>query len=254
MPPRCSVLSVLGILALALGTPGCGRSGADARPAALASAAPAAPAVGAAPSDPAPPAAGPHAWSFELDGVGSPPAGFRFALTGEGREGRWVVRAVADAPSGSHVLAQIDDDPTDARYPTAVAEQPLLRDLRLSVRCRALDGEVDQAVGLVFRWQGPDDYYVTRANALEHNVRLYHVRGGRRTIIAGWDGEVVPGVWHTLAVEARADNLRVLWDGAIVIDQHDETHAAPGRVGLWTKADSVSEFDDLEREVLDGVR
>jgi hypothetical protein len=122
--------------------------------------------------------------------------------------------------------------------------------LALNVRCRVLQGEVDQAVGLVFRWKGPDDYYVTRANALEDNVRLYHVRGGRRTTLASWYGEVTPRAWHTLAVEARADHLKVYWDGDEVIDHHDWTHSAPGRVGLWIKADSVSEFDALAVEPL----
>jgi hypothetical protein len=196
---------------------------------------------------PAPPTGGvaSRSWSFDADSVGSPPAGFLFARTGAGRDGRWVVRAAADAPSGSHLLAQIDADPTNGRYPLLIADTPVLADLSLSVRCRPLSGKVDQAVGLVFRWQGPDDYYVTRANALEDNVRLYHVRGGRRTQIASWDGEVMRGVWHTLAVQARADHLTVRWNGALVIDHHDRTHSAPGRVGLWTKADSVSEFDDL---------
>ncbi|MHC5210899.1 MAG: hypothetical protein ACYTG2_09300 [Planctomycetota bacterium] len=228
MSLRSGVLSALGFCALLLGGPACGTPGDAQAPLSV------------------PREVGPRTWSFDADTVGSAPVGFRFALTGEGREGRWVVRAVANAPSGSHVLAQIDDDATNARYPLAVADEPILKDLRLSVRCRPLSGEVDQAVGLVFRWKGPDDYYVTRANALEDNVRLYHVRNGRRTKIASWDGEVEADRWHTLAVDALADHLVVSWNGVVVIDHHDWTHSGPGRVGLWTKADSVSEFDDLE--------
>src|SRR6266481_5653085 len=113
-------------------------------------------------------------WSFDADKPDKPPAGFSFGRTGDGKEGKWVVLAAKDAPSGGNVLAQVDADKTDYRFPVAVADAPSLVDLALSVKCKPVSGEVDQGCGLVFRYQDADNYYLTRANALEDNVRLYY--------------------------------------------------------------------------------
>lgn len=187
----------------------------------------------------------PRTWTFEEDAPEASPSGFTLARTGSGRMGRWLVRAVPDAPSGKNVLAQADDDPTSGRYPIAVAEALVLRDLRLSVKCKPLSGRVDQACGLVFRYRDENTYYVTRANALEGNVRLYSVKDGRRQEFATWSGDVLHDRWGELRVEARGDHLVVFWNGTRVIDAHDSTFPDAGRVGLWTKADSVTAFDDL---------
>jgi len=186
-----------------------------------------------------------RSWRFDEDRVGQPPRGFTFGRTGGGRAGRWVVRAEKDAPSGGNVLVQEDDDRTDYRFPLAVASEPSLRDLRLSVRCKPVSGRVDQACGLVFRYRDEDNYYLARANAAEGNVRLYFVKDGRRRQLASWSGPVTAGVWHELRAEARGDQLEVDWDGRKVIDARDQTFPAAGRVGLWTKADSITHFDDL---------
>ena len=127
-----------------------------------------------------------RAWGFEQDTVDAPPAGFTFTKTNGGRMGRWLVRAM---PGGEKVLVQIDDDPTRDRYPLALADGPLVRDLRLSVRCKPLSGRVDQACGLVFSYRDENDYYLTRANALEDNVRLYAVKDGARQPVASWSGD-----------------------------------------------------------------
>jgi hypothetical protein len=189
-------------------------------------------------------------WSFDADPADAPPAGFAFARTGKGAEGRWLVKAVPDAPSGGKVLAQTDGDATDYRFPVAVADAPVLKDLRLSVRCKPVAGKVDQGCGLVFRYRDADSYYVARANALEDNVRLYRVVKGRRSQVAGWDGQVTGGAWHELRVEARGERLRVSFDGREVIDATDATFADGGKVGVWTKADSIIYFDDLRVEPL----
>ena len=183
-------------------------------------------------------------WTFEQDPPGRPPAGFSYGLTARlGKPGRWVVTPVE---GGGKVLAQIDKDDTNARYPIAVADAPSLANVRLSVRCKPISGEVDQACGLVFRYRDENNYYVTRANVLEDNVRLYHVKDGKRKQFATWDGKVTPGAWHTLVAEARGDVLRVFWNGKKVIEARDTTFVQPGKVGVWTKADSVTYFDDLE--------
>ena len=187
-------------------------------------------------------------WDFEDGQENGTPSGFSFARTGRGRLGRWVVTTETDEPSGSHVLAQLDADATDFRFPIAVANEPLLADLRLSVRCKPVSGDVDQACGLVFRYQDENNYYITRANALEQNVRLYRVVNGNRQQLANGSGAVTSGAWHELRVEAQGDHFSVSWDGKEIIDAHDQTFPNAGRIGLWTKADSVTQFDDLKVE------
>src|SRR5690242_11611717 len=157
-------------------------------------------------------------WDFQKDKVGEPPAGFSFGKTGQGRPGKWVVAEDPSAPSGGRVLAQIDTDGTDYRFPVAVADEPLLKDLQLQVRCKPVSGKVDQACGLVFRYRDENNYYVVRANALEDNVRLYHVVDGRRRQFAGWNGKVLGQTWHTLAIQARGNHFQVHFDGRPVID------------------------------------
>jgi hypothetical protein len=184
-------------------------------------------------------------WNFESDEVNTPPAGFSFGRTGKGSEGRWIVRAAKDTPSGGKVLAQVDADSTDYRFPVAVADAPSLKDLRLSVKCRAITGTVDRACGLVFRYQDENNYYVTRANALEDSVNLYYVKDGRRKQFAGWKGKVTAQAWHELSVAAKGDHFQVSFDGKKILEGTDSTFSQAGRVGVWTKADSVTEFDDL---------
>ncbi len=183
-------------------------------------------------------------WNFDSDVAGAPPAGFSFGRTGKGAEGQWVVRAENDAPSKPNVLAQVSTDDTDYRFPVAFTG-PEMKDLRLSVKCKPVSGKVDQGCGLVFRLKDADNYYVVRANALEDNVRLYHVVKGNRRQFAGWNGKVASGVWHDLAVEAQGEHLQVFFDNKKIIDAKDKTFPDAGKVGLWTKADSVIYFDNL---------
>jgi len=90
-----------------------------------------------------------------------------------------------------------------------------------------------------------DNYYITRANALEDNVHLYHVVKGRRDRFAGWNGKVASGVWHELAIRMIGNHIEVFFDGKQVIDQNDDTFKDAGKFGVWTKADSIIQFDDL---------
>jgi len=186
-----------------------------------------------------------RSWDFQADKVDGPPAGFSFARTGQGSPGRWIVRIDPTSPAGDHVLAQVDPDDTDYHFPVAVADAPVLKDVRAEVRCRQVSGRVDQACGLAVRYQDADNYYVARANALEDNVRLYRVVGGRRQQLASWSGRVASGVWHTLALAARGDRLTVRWEGKVIMEETDRTFTEAGRAGVWTKADSVTHFDGL---------
>jgi hypothetical protein len=184
-------------------------------------------------------------YSFDSDAVGNLPAKFHDALTGQGAKGQWVVKADASAPSQPNVLAQTSTDKTDYRFPLAIADEGSFKDLDLSVKFKAVAGEVDRAAGLVFRLKDANNYYIVRANALENNYRLYHVVSGRRVQFAGANFKVASGEWHELRVECVGNHIICYYDGEKKIDATDETFKEAGKVGLWTKADSVTYFDDL---------
>jgi hypothetical protein len=191
-------------------------------------------------------AAGSKTYSFDKDAPGKPPAGFTFARTRKvGKPGKWVVESQKDAPSGGKALGQVDKDDTNARYAIAVINENAPANVRVSVKCKAISGEVDQACGLVFRYKDENNYYITRSNVLEENIRLYHVKDGKRTQFANWDGAVPGKAWTELAAEAKGETLIVYFNGKKVIEAKDRTFSDAGKVGLWIKADSVSYFDDL---------
>ncbi len=147
---------------------------------------------------------------FNQDATDQPPKGFEFGHTaGVGRPGKWIVQA----QGSNKFLVQTDADSTRSRFPVAVLSDVSAADIDLSVRFKPVSGRVDQAAGLVWRYQDENNYYIVRANALEDNVVLYKVQNGKRT---------------DLPLKGRATTFR-----------------QAGKVGVWTKADSVTQFDDL---------
>jgi len=115
----------------------------------------------------------------------------------------------------------------------------------VEVKFKALSGKEDQAGGVVWRWKDGDNYYVARANALENNVSLYFTANGRRNTLKYVDAPVPRNVWHTLRVEFEGTRIRVALNGKTYIELDDSRVKGPGAVGLWTKADSVTSFDDF---------
>jgi hypothetical protein len=184
-------------------------------------------------------------YNFDGDAVGKLPATFHEAVTGQGSKPQWVVKYDSTAPSQPGVLAQLSTDKTDYRFPLAIADEASFKDLDISVKFKAIAGEVDRAAGLVFRLRDANNYYIVRANALESNYRLYHVVGGRRVQFAGANFKVASGEWHELRVECVGNKITCYYDGEKKIEAMDETFKEAGKVGLWTKADSVTYFDDL---------
>jgi hypothetical protein len=148
--------------------------------------------------------------------------------------------------AGPKVLAEISRDRTDTRFPLAMLDGVTARDVALSVRFRPMDGRVDQAAGLVLRWRDARNYYVARANALEDNVRLYRVVDGRRVQFAGADVRVPRDRWQTLGLRVEGERFEVLLEERVLFTATDRTFAEAGRVGLWTKADSLTHFDGFE--------
>lgn len=184
-------------------------------------------------------------YNFDGDATGKLPAKFHDALTGQGAKGQWVVQADPSAPSQPNVLAQLSADKTDYRFPLAIADEGSFQDLEMSVKFKAVSGNVDRAAGMVFRLKDANNYYIVRANALENNYRLYHVVNGRRVQFAGANFKVASGEWHELRVKCAGNHITCYYDGEKKIDATDHTFKDAGKVGLWTKADSVTYFDDL---------
>jgi hypothetical protein len=189
--------------------------------------------------------------TFEDAPTGAPPPGFSFALTGGGRPVRWVVLEDPSAPAGAKVASETSGDRTRDRFPLAILDGFEARDVAVSVRFRLVAGTVDQAAGLVVRLRDPRNYYIARANALENNVRLYRVVDGRRTQFAGVDVPVPRDRWQSLGLRVQGDRLSVSLDGHELFAATDRTFRDPGRVGLWTKADSSTHFDNLEVQALE---
>lgn len=181
--------------------------------------------------------------------AGSPPADFDFARTGQGKTGQW--RVVMDTTaSGGRAIEQSDADRTDYRFPLAIHRLFSAKNIDASVRFKAVAGTVDQAGGIVVRLIDPDNYYVARANAMEDNVRFYRVVNGRRQEIAGANPRVTANEWHALGLKAEGDSFTVTFDGKKLFTTKDQTFAEAGKFALWTKADSITRFDQIELKAL----
>ncbi len=192
-------------------------------------------------------AAAPASWTFEKDDVDKEPAGFEFGTTAGTPAAKW--RVVKDGEN--RVLAQLDAQQVNKRFATAVVKESSYQDLRLSVRGKPVSGADDQAVGLVWRYQDAQNYYVARSNVLEENVRLYRVVNGNRVKFAGKEEiKLKTGEWHTLKVEHRGAAIAVFLGAEKLFEARDETFPAAGKIGVWIKADSVTHFDDLSAEAL----
>ena len=186
--------------------------------------------------------------NFDNTQVGTLPPNWTGAKTGTG-EPKWAVVADESAPSKPNVLKQSGV----ATYPVCIKEDTNLKDGYVEVKFKAISGKEDQAGGVLWRCQDADNYYVARGNATEDNVVLYKtVKGKRASLdIVGRKGgygvkePVPPGTWHTLRVEFAGHTFTVLLNGKKLFDVQDDTFADAGKVGLWTKADSVTLFDDF---------
>jgi len=181
---------------------------------------------------------------FSTSEVGHPPLGFTTALTGGGGPVSWMIRADASATGTRKILVQESHDDTSYRFPLCIYDDVIARDCAVSVSFKSISGQVDQAAGIVLRYS-PENYYIARANALEDNVNIYKTVKGKRTIVKEAPVKYRAGDWHVLGFAAKGSHLTVLFDGKAVLEADDETILTAGQVGLWTKADSVSAFDQL---------
>jgi hypothetical protein len=186
--------------------------------------------------------------SFESDGVGAAPKGWTATMTGKG-DPKWTVEQDQTAPSKLRVLKQSGR----ATYPLLLKDDTNIKDGFIEVKFKAIAGSEDRAAGLVWRARDANNYYVVRANALEDNVVLYKTVNGVRSALdivrrkGGYGvGVSVPAnQWLGLRVDFKDNRFRVLFNGRQLFDVEDSTFGGAGKVGLWTKADSVTVFDQI---------
>jgi hypothetical protein len=178
--------------------------------------------------------------TFDQDRPGAAPAGWTAGVTGRGSPS-WKVEADPTAPSRPNVLRQSGS----GTFPWCVRRDVSIADGFVEVKFKSERGREDQAGGAVWRWKDGDNYYVARANALENNVSLYHTTAGRRNTIQYVDAPVAANVWHVLRVEFAGTRIKVVLDGKAYIELTDNHISGAGAVGVWTKADSVTAFDDF---------
>jgi hypothetical protein len=188
-------------------------------------------------------------WGFDRVAPGKLPGGWKVAETnGKGKPGTWQVVRDPNAPSAPNVLALTKTENTRNTYNLLLAGRTRYQDLELEVKVKAVSGKEDQGGGPLWRAADPNNYYLTRWNPLENNLRLYYVQAAKRTQIANADITTDPKAWHTLKVTHIGNKITVAFDGKTLIEKEDATFSAPGRIGLWTKADAATAFDDLKVE------
>jgi hypothetical protein len=176
------------------------------------------------------------------------PANWNTGVTGSGTA-KWEVVADSSAPSKPNVLRQSGE----ATFAWAVKTDHPIQNGFVEVKIKPVSGREDQAGGIVWRFKDAGNYYIVRANALEDNVVLYKTVNGKRSSLQvkgrmfgyGVDTNVPSGKWSTLRVEFVGEMFTVFFNGTKLFEVEDKTFADAGKVGVWTKADSVTLFDDF---------
>ena len=172
--------------------------------------------------------------------TGAPPAGWTATQTGSG-QAKWEIVADDSAPSKPNVLKQSGE----ATYPVCIKDDSNLKDGFVEVKFKPVSGKEDQAGGVIWRCKDKDNYYISRANALENNVTIYHTVNGRRSEKKRINTKVASNRWHTLRVDFKDNYFVVTFDGKKAFTWKDDTFKDSGKVGVWTKADSATLFDDF---------
>jgi hypothetical protein len=184
--------------------------------------------------------------TFDSAQLGKAPEGWTVAMTNGGGAPRWEIRKDTTAPTQPYVLAQTSNDTAGDRCPLAIFDALSVRDVDVSVRIKPVAGHENQAGGVVWRYRDPNNYYVARENALTKNVAIYRVvNGASHEIANAVPHDIEPNTWHILKVTARGDRFQVYLNHRRILQAQDKTFRAPGKVGVWTSADSITYFDDF---------
>lgn len=189
-------------------------------------------------------------WNFDADPSGALPKDFVVGTLFDGRPaGEWKALKTERAQSPPHVLGQLMGKGAEHAYKVVLINGITASDLDLQVSFLSIEGKADMGGGVIWRAIGDRDYYLTRANPLEQNIRIYKVVKGIRHLLENFDHTIDVKHWHRLHVIARGCRIQVLYDEKPVFDLCDQTFPS-GRVGLWTKSDAVTYFDDLRLQLL----
>jgi hypothetical protein len=185
-------------------------------------------------------------WTFEDQTADRPPAEWTVAKTGEGPGSVWRIVEDPTAPDGAKVLAQTSSEGPRPLFNLCVADEKKLVDLDLTVSLKAVEGEIDQGGGPVWRYQDANNYYIARVNPLEDNFRVYKVVNGERSQLGTAAATAATGEWHTIRIVHEGDHIRCYLNDELHLDVRDDTFTKAGGVGLWTKADAVTYFDGFQ--------
>jgi len=189
-------------------------------------------------------------WNFDADLPGAIPKGFVVGTLVDGRPaGEWRVLKTDRAKSPPQVLAQLMGKGFEHAYKVVLIDGTTSSDLDLQVSFLPIEGKGDMGGGLIWRAADDRNYYLTRANPLEQNIRIYRIVKGIRHLLQNFDQTIHLNQWHTLRVVNRGCQIQVLYDEKPVFDLCDQTFTT-GRIGLWTKSDAVTYFDDLKLQIL----
>src|SRR5216117_4353226 len=178
--------------------------------------------------------------NFDDMKAGAPPPSWTATQTGSGAA-KWTVEKDNSAPSKPNVLKQSGQ----ATFPVCFKNNTSIKYGFVEVKFKPIAGKEDQAGGVIWRLQDANNYYIARANGLENNVTIYHTIKGKRTEKKRTKMQVASGHWHTLRVDFSGNHFTVTFDGKKALEWDDNTFKNAGKVGVWTKADSITEFDDF---------
>ena len=186
------------------------------------------------------------AWNFDREQPGTLPSEFSIGTLFDGRPaGDWQVLATDRAKSPPHVFAQVIAKGAEHSYKVVLIKEVIASDLNLEVSFLPIQGQADMGGGLIWRAADDRNYYLTRANPLEQNIRVYRVVKGVRHMLENFDQTIDVRHWHTLRVTHQGCRVNIFYDYKQVFDLCDKTFH-DGMVGLWTKSDAVTYFDDLQ--------
>jgi len=191
-----------------------------------------------------------NTWSFEEYKAGTAPKGWKVAET-KGKEKTATWKIIPGGCESKQAIAITENKNTGKTYNLLIARRTNYKDLEISVMVKAMTGEEDQGGGPIWRAKDANNYYIARWNPLEDNLRVYYVKGGKRIQLASADIKTDVSKWHEVGIEHVGNKIIAEFDGEEVIEIEDSTFAEAGMVGLWTKADSATAFDDFEVEVDD---
>lgn len=182
---------------------------------------------------------------FETMTIGDVPTSWTISRTGQGDGSDWRIHVDPTAPAGSHVVAQRAASPHRI-FNLCVSDAARLLDVEVSVAFKAVQGQIDQGGGVVWRYQDENNYYIARFNPLEDNLRCYKVVDGKRIQLVSQEGLSAPsGEWHTLTIQMRGDSIVCRLNDHQPLEVKDSTLNTAGQVGLWTKADAQTYFDRI---------